>query len=169
VLIVLFCLLVAQTLACRQREPEAERRAALKATLAQMRSCLPAPAPASNPQLAIASVTRREQETSVRLLVVAGGEAVDFHLPVYLMSRGRWLIDDKERAYLLDENCREYKLKDRKSVDGKPLPLDGKVALKAGQAFEVRLLFPPLSEHAQLGALVYGATVIPFSLLLETR
>jgi hypothetical protein len=167
---VLYLLLVALLLAsCNRSDPEAARRAAVKATLERLSQCAPTATNNDKLKLAVAEITHQPLETSVRLVAYATSEQVDFYLPVYLMSRGRWLIHEQERAYLLDESCREYKLKDRKSIDGQPLPLEGKIVLKRGEAFEVKLSFPGLSEDARLGALIYGSTVIPFSLLHATR
>jgi hypothetical protein len=150
---------------CNRNDPEAERRAAVRATLDKLSQCAPATTNNDKLKLAIAEIMRQPSETSVRLVAYATSEQVDFHLPVYLMSRGRWLINEQGRAYLLDESCREYKLKDRKSTDGQPLPLDGKRSLKPGEAVEFRLSFPRLPDETRLGMLVYGSTVIPFSLL----
>ena len=154
---------------CNRSDPEAERHAAVKTTLDKLSQCVPTATANDKLKFAIAEITRQPSETSVRLVAYATNEPVDFYLPVYLMSRGRWLIQEQARAYLLDESCREYKLKDRKSIDGQPLPLDGKRSLKPGEAFEVKLSFPRLSEETRLGALIYGSTVIPFSLLPTAR
>lgn len=151
--------------ACARQNPEATRQAAVLATTTRLQGCLPSTTPNAAPPLAIAEITRLPQETSVRLVAFAGKEAVEFSLPVYLMSRGRWLINEKERAYLLDENCREYKLRDRKTLDGQPFPPDGKVRLKPGEAFAFKLSFQALPAEARLGALVFGATALPFVLL----
>lgn len=162
--------LVALLLAsCNRSDPEAERRAAIKATSDKLSGCVPAATSKEKLKLAVAEITRQPLETSVRLVAYATTEPVDFYLPVYWMSRGNWLINEQERAYLLDESCREYKLKDRKSTNGQSLPLYGKVSLKPGAAFEFKLSFPGLSEETRLGALVYGSTVIPFALLPAAR
>ncbi len=151
--------------ACARPDPEAARQAAVLATTARLQGCLKQATPNTASQLAIAEITRQPQETSVRLVVLAGKEAVEFYLPVYLLSRGRWLINERERAYLLDENCREYKLQDRKTLDGQPFPPAGKVSLKPGEAFAFNLSFQVLPAEMRLGALVYGANALPFALL----
>lgn len=154
---------------CRQNDPEAERRAAVKATLERLSQCAPKTSDNAKLKLAIAEITSQPLETSVRLIAYATTEPVEFYLPIYLMSRGRWTINETERAYLLDENCREYKLKDRKLTNAQSPPPAGKLSLKPGEAFEFKLSFPRLPEETRLGALVYGSTVIPFSLLPTAR
>lgn len=154
---------------CKQRDPLAEERAALDAAAVRLRGCLPQPTPVNDssrePRLAIVEITRQPQTITVQLAAVAGAEAVEFYLPVYLMSAGRWLINERERAYVLDERCGEHKLQDRKPVGDKRLPLDGKVSLKAGEAFSFKLVFPMVPDELRLGALVYGSTVLPLALL----
>jgi hypothetical protein len=104
----------------------------------------------------------------VRLVAYAMDEAVDFYLPIYRLSAGRWLINEKGRAYLLDERCREFKLKDRKmpsiSSGEQRVPLDGRIRLNPGQAFEATLVFPRLFDQTRIGALVYDGRVLPFTL-----
>ena len=156
--------------ACSRRDPAAELRAAMAGERAKLRACLPEHAPAEGgPGLAIAAVTREPSETRVRLVAYAVGEAADFDLPVYLMSRGRWLINDVGRAYLLDGQCREYKLKDRRPAERQKEAKNGRVRLERGEAFEVWLSFPRLPDEAHEGALVYGRRVLPFWLLSEPR
>src|SRR5262249_12520027 len=106
-------------------------------------------------------------ETSVRVVGYATTEAAEFDLPVYFMSRGRWLINERGRAYLLDEQCHEYKLKDRRTEQA--APQGGHVRLKPGEACEATLSFPRLSNEVREGVLVYGTRVLSFSLLIETR
>jgi hypothetical protein len=156
---------------CRQADPETERRAALKLTADSLRRCLP-PVETNQPAgLAIAAIARERdtETTTLRMVVYATTEPVEFHLPIYLMSRGRWMINDTGRAYLLDEHCRERTLKGTAAVNGKTLPREGVVKLQAGESFEFRLNFPTLPETMQMGALVYGSRVLPFSFLVETR
>ena len=152
---------------CARPGPEAQQKAALSAARARLSGCLPKAEPEGNLRLSIVSVEHLPDQTRVRLVAYAVGETVDFNLPVYQMSRGRWLIDDRGRAYLLDENCREYKLKDRKTTAGMAAPIDGHLQLKPGMAFETTLIFPSLPDDSRDGALVYGARVLPFSLLLN--
>ncbi len=148
---------------CRQPAQQADTAAATLA--ARLGSCLPEAEPEDSLKLAITAVTRTREETSLRLVAYTISEPADFYLPVYLMSRGRWLINEQGRAYLLDEQCREYKLKGRRIPAGKTASPQGLVQLKAGQAFELTLSFPPLPETVQAGALIYGKRVLPFSLL----
>ena len=151
--------------ACTRQNPEAARQAAVIATLARLQGCLKPAASNNSLQLAIAEITRQPQGTSVQLVALAGKEAVEFYLPVYLMSRGRWLINERERAYLLDENCREYRLQDRKTLDGRPFPPEGKVSLKPGETFAFKLSFQTLPAETRLGILVYGTNALPFAIL----
>jgi hypothetical protein len=158
------CLLTA---GCARRDPEAERQAAISATVAKLRSCTPEntnDATDSNLRLAISSISLNPNETSLQLVAFAPAEEVVFDLPVYYLSRGRWLINEKGRAYLLDENCREYKLRDKKITAGQAAAQNGKVKLNPGQAFEVTLSFPRLSDRTRMGLLIYGDRVLPFTL-----
>jgi hypothetical protein len=98
------------------------------------------------------------------LAVYAAGEAADFDLPQYLMSRGRWLINERARTYLLDEACREYRLKDRRLTVGE-VPQGGRIKVGAGEAREFTLTFPRLPDGVHAGALVYGGWVLPFYVL----
>ncbi|NOT61126.1 MAG: hypothetical protein HOP19_12980 [Acidobacteria bacterium] len=158
-------------LSCKQPDPEIQRRAALKLTMDNLRRCLPPAEVNQAAGLSIAAIAReRETETTtLRMVVYAPTQPAEFHLPIYLLSRGRWTINDTGRAYLLDEHCREHKLKGTAEVNGKTLPNDGIVKLKAGEAFEFRLNFPTFPETMQMGTLVYGSRVVPFSLLVEAR
>ena len=158
---------------CSHRDPEAERGAAVAEVFAKLHSCAPqneASEPEGNLKLAIASIELKPNETSVRLVAYAPDEPANFDLPVYSLSSGRWLINEKGekgekgRAYLLDQQCREYKLKGRGSSFTQAIPQDGRIRLDAGQAFEATLSFPRLTDEAQIGVLVYGNRVLPFSL-----
>jgi len=122
--------------------------------------------------LAIESVVSDKTATRVRLVAYARDEAVDFYLPVYRMSAGRWLINEKGRVYLLDEQCREFRLNDAKPspgslsdfLGGEKIPPDGRIRLRPGQAFEATLIFPPWADRARVGALFYDGRVLPFAL-----
>jgi hypothetical protein len=155
---------------CVRRDPEAEKRQAFNETFARLRSCVPpqkAPDQKAEDKLkiAIASVTNSPNETAVKIVAYALEEETDFNLPVYWMSRGRWLINEEGRAYLLDERCREHKLKDRRSATSERLPPNGRIRLNRGQALEAILSFPPLSDQTQIGVLVYGERTLPFWIL----
>jgi hypothetical protein len=154
---------------CRQSDPETARRTAIKVTLDRLSQCAPKTSDNAKLKLAIAEITSEPLETNVHLVAYATSEPVEFYLPIYLMSRGRWTINETERVYLLDESCREYKLKERKLTNTKAPPPAGRLNLKPGEAFEFKLGFPRLPDETRLGALVYGSTVIPFSLLPAVR
>src|SRR5215210_5872112 len=152
-LLVILCLIFA---GCSSRDTEAQRRAAMAATLAKLQSCAPNNEAEGEVNLAITSVTRQPNETSVRLAAYALDKPAEFDLPVYSLSRGRWLIGETARAYLLDEQCREYKLKERRSSEGMKATPDGRIRLEAGQVFETTLSFPRLPDGVQMGVLIYG-------------
>ncbi|HKQ80492.1 MAG TPA: hypothetical protein VJ810_42750, partial [Blastocatellia bacterium] len=102
---------------------------------------------------------------------------VDFYLPIYLLSAGRWVINEKGRAYLLNEQCREFKLYESKPSstsssifwEGGRIPQGGRIRLNPGQVFETTLVFPPLPDQTRVGALVYDGRFLPFTLLTETQ
>ena len=156
---------------CSRPVTEAEKRAAVDEFFTQARSCWPKDGESGTP-LAVGSVVGEKNATRVRLIAYARDEAVDFYLPVYRMSAGRWLINEKGRVYLLDEQCREFKLNDATPspgslsdfLGGEKIPPDGRIRLKPGQAFEATLLFPPAPDRARVGALVYDGRVLPFAL-----
>jgi hypothetical protein len=158
-LVVILCLVL---FGCTGRDPEAQRQVAMVATLAKLQSCAPSDEAEGDLKLAIASVTRQANETNLRLVAYALNKPAEFDLPAYSLSRGRWLIHETGRAYLLDEQCREYKLKERKSSI--EVPPNGQISLEAGQVFETTLNFPPLPDDARMGVLVYGRRVLPFLL-----
>jgi hypothetical protein len=158
---------------------EAEKKGAVDEFFAGARSCWPPDAPdvndgegAGNPRLAIESVVSDENATLVRLVAYAPDEAVDFYVPIYRMSAGRWSVNEKGRVYLLDEQCREFRLNDSKPSSksslifwgGGQIPKGGRIRLKPGQAFETTLAFPPFPDRTRVGALVYGGRVLPFAL-----
>jgi hypothetical protein len=164
ILIQLIPLLIISTVmgGCARRDPEAERQQAFNQTLDKMQSCAPGRNEEDIIKIAITGVTTNPNETAVRIVAYTLEEGIDFDLPVYWMSRGRWLINEQARAYLLDERCREYKLKDRRSSTKEALPPDGRIRLNRGQAFEAILSFPRLPDQTQIGMLVYGDRTIPF-------
>jgi hypothetical protein len=153
---------------CSSRDIEAEKRLAVGQYFARAASCKSDESPESDLHLAVVSVTNAPNATLVRLVGYARDAEVDFDLPVYRLSAGRWLIGEKGRTYLLDERCREYKLKDRKSDSsrGLKLPLDGRLRLRPGWAFEATLVFNPLPDDTRIGSLVYDGRVLPFTIAI---
>jgi hypothetical protein len=161
--------------ACAPPNPEAEKRAAIDEYFATAQACIPARAageePVDSPRLAIESVTTTADATRVQLVAYAFDQAVEFYAPIYRLSAGRWLINEKGRAYLLDDRCREWKLKDRKPPSGAPsnsstwrsIPLEGKIRLNPGEAVATTLVFAPLPEQTRIGALIYDGQVLPFT------
>src|SRR5262245_59956918 len=110
-------LLILCLASCSRPVTEAEKRAAVDEFFTQARSCWPNDRESAAP-LAVESVVSDKNATRVRLVAYARDEAVDFYLPVYRLSAGRWLINEKGRIYLLDEQCREFKLNDAKPSPG---------------------------------------------------
>jgi hypothetical protein len=168
------CLLISLSLclaACSRPVTQEEKRAAVDEFFAQARSCWPTDGKSGTP-LAVESVVRDKNAMRVRLIAYARDEAVDFYVPIYRLSAGRWLINENGRAYLLDEQCREFKLNGAKPsagslsdfLGGEKVPPDGRIRLKPGQAFEVTLAFPPLPDRVRVGALVYHGRVLPLAL-----
>ena len=155
-------LLVTGAASCRQekRLTEAEWRQSARA---KFHACIPDTQPDGNVRLALEAIRNEPDQTSVKLIAYAVHEAVEFDVPQYSMSRGRWLINEQGRAYLRDEQCNEYKLKDRTPTVGK-IPDSGRIQLKPGEAYELTLSFPRLLEEVKAGVLVYGNWVMPFYL-----
>lgn len=121
-------------------------------------ACLPESATAATDtgtKLEVIAATNTAEATEVRVRVTAPDHPVDFHFPAYQLSAGRWLINGRQRAYLVDEACRQFKLKDRRAVAGE-IPPNGLVPLRAGQQFEGVLLFPRLFAETRFALLAYG-------------
>lgn len=116
----------------------------------------------------IKSATLDPDGVRVVVLISATEQPVEFDLPVYRLSSGRWLINGKGRAYVMDESCRQYKLSDRKRIEGYDPPLEGHLSLKPGQRFESALIFPWVLNQAKAGILVYDDQILAFRLGLET-
>lgn len=165
-LLIAFSLISLNSCRREHRLTAAEWRQIAEAERAKFRACIPNTKdtkPEGNVQLALAGIQNEPHQTSVKIVAYALHEAADFDLPQYWMSRGRWLINESGRSYLRDEQCHEYKLKDRTPTVGK-VPDSGRIRLKAGEFYEVTLSFPRLSEEVRQGVLVYGNWVIPFTL-----
>jgi hypothetical protein len=173
------CLLVALSFClagCSHTVTEAEKKAAVDEFFAGARSCWPSDVSdgeeAGNPRLAIESVVSDGNATLVRLVAYAPAEAVDFYVPIYRLSAGRWSVNEKGRVYLIDEQCRELRLNESKPSPksslifwgGGRIPEGGRIRLKPGQAFETTLSFPRFPDPTRVGALVYGGRVLPFGL-----
>ena len=145
--------------ACRQNPvsvspTEGEKQAKLK-------SCTPDYHPDSKIQLSVSEIWNEGNQTKVRVAFLAPPEAVEFYLPQYSMSRGRWLMNERWRAYIRDEYCKEYKLQDRTSQSSGKIPDNGLIKLKANEKYEVILSFAKLSGESKKGVLVYGQWVLP--------
>lgn len=146
----------------RQLTPE-ERQQVIQTARQKLLACTPDTQPDSKVRLALGSIRNEPLQTSVTIVAYAVNEPVEFDVVQYSMSRGRWLINEKGRAYLRDEQCSEYKLKDRIPAVGS-VPDNGRIPLKPGEAYELTLYFPRLLEEMKSGVLVYGDWVVPFSL-----
>ncbi|MFN0120008.1 MAG: hypothetical protein ACKV2V_05855 [Blastocatellia bacterium] len=149
--------------------PPPDARAQARAVRDKMKSCLPVAETAPPYKLAATAIRREGEQT--RLHIVAwnpadkgpGARAIDFDAPNYLMSYGRWLINEKDRVYLVDQYCREFLLRERELMNRQKEARNGRVKLDPGEAVELQLSFAPLPDNIEQLALVYGATVLPLS------
>jgi hypothetical protein len=162
-LLIAFSLLSLNSCRRERRLTAAEWQQIAAAERAKFRACIPDIQPEGKVHLAFAGIQNESNQTSVRLVAYALDEPTEFDLPQYSMSRGRWLINERGRSYLRDEQCNEYKLKDRTPTVGK-VPDSGRIQLKAGEFYEVTLSFPRLPEEVRQGVLVYDNWVMPFVL-----
>ncbi len=110
--------------------------------------------------IAVHSVARTVTGTAVQMVAYTSADTAYLQLPLYTMSRGRWSIGEKGRAFLLDQECRSYPLLDV-TFEG-PRSGPGRIRLAPRQAVEVVLHFPPLSSSSQMALLVYDTAQIPF-------
>jgi hypothetical protein len=162
-LCVAFSLLSLNSCRRERRLTAAEWKQIAEDERAKFRACIPDTKLESKVHLALAGIQNEPNQTSVKLVAYALQEPTEFDLPQYSMSRGRWLINERGRSYIRDEQCNEYKLKDRTPAVGK-VPDSGRIQLKAGEFYEVTLSFPRLPEEVRQGVLVYGNWVMPFVL-----
>ncbi len=144
------------------KDPGAIRTAAVLESFAEISKCAQVGGAESLNNLAVVSAVNSSNETALKLVIYATNTQVEFPLPAYKLSAGRWLIGEKDRAYLVDEHCREFKLKDRRPPEGQKFPMDGIVRLNQGQAFEMTLSFYRLKETTRFGMLVYGGKTLAF-------
>lgn len=164
------CFLLIFSSGCSKRDPEAASREALSALQAKLLNCVRASQPVAGVRLAVVSFSREKEEARLRLVAynpaAAAGQpdksegAVEFDAPSYLMSRGRWLINDSGRVYLIDERCREYKLKNRQLTLRQSEAKNGRIRLEPGAACEMILSFARLPDDVQDVLLVYGTQVL---------
>lgn len=150
------------------KDPDSVRVAALAETVNNLSKCSSAGNGDGVAQLSVVSVTSAPNETAVRVVIYATDSPIEFPLPVYRLSAGRWLIGEKERAFLLDEKCREYKLRDRRSSANQKFPPDGIVRLNPGQSFEATFSFHRVKEDVRIGMLVYAGKSLPFVIQPQT-
>lgn len=125
---------------------------------ARLRGCLPQPAPLPAPPISIRSFARLAARTRVELVVWAEEQPFELQLPLYLSSRGRWLLGNDERVFLIDQECRQYGLQDVEFLPPRLSP--GTIRIPAHKAITGTLIFPPLGSRARFGALVYGQQVL---------
>ena len=144
------------------KDPDVIRTAAVTESVVKLAKCAQINAAESLENLALVSVTNAVNETGMKLVIYATNSAVEFPLPAYKLSAGRWLIGEKDRAYLIDEHCQEFKLKDRRPPEGKNFPQDGIVRLNPGGSFEMTLSFYRLKDTTRFGMLVYAGKTLPF-------
>jgi hypothetical protein len=149
--------------ACRQNlAPVIQLTEAEK--MAKLKSCTPDYQPDSKIKLSVSEIWSEGNQTKARVVFTAPPEAAEFYLPQYLMSRGRWLMNERWRAYIRDENCKEVKLQDRTPQSADKIPDSGLIKLKANEKYEVILSFAKLPEESSKGILVYGQWVLPVAL-----
>lgn len=136
---------------------EVEKRAKLK-------SCTPDFQPDSKIQLSVLEIWSEGNQTKAKVVFTAPNEAAEFYLPQYSMSRGRWLMNERWRAYIRDEYCKEYKLEDRTPKNSSKIPDNGLIKLKANEKYEVILSFAKLSGESSKGILAYGQWIVPVAI-----
>ncbi len=144
------------------KDPELVRRVAVAESLEAMSKCEKVSGAEHLPNLAIASVVNAPNETTLKLVAYAANSPVEFPVPFYRLSAGRWLIGDKDRVYLMDEHCRSFDLKDRRPPEGKKFPSEGILRLKPGESFEMTFSFYRLKDATRFGMLVYAGKTLPF-------
>jgi hypothetical protein len=120
--------------------------------------------PSSQPRLpvrlAVHSTERTKTGTTLHVVAYTTAEAGILQLPLYTMSRGRWSIGEKGRAFLLDQDCRSYPLLDVAFAGPRVGP--GQIRLAPGKSIDGTLRFPPFSGRPQMALLVYDTERIPF-------
>jgi len=156
--------IVATSCAHLQKEVTIERRDTLEQAVAELRRCLPPAAEQvkNKHQLAIAAIRILPKKTAVDLVAWAGSKPAALTLPLYVQSRGRWLIEENDRVYLVDQNCRTYPLLDVEFKQPRSAP--GVIQILPYHAIEGSLFFPPPSTSFRLGALVFGHRSLPLVL-----
>lgn len=120
--------------------------------------------PSSQPRLpvglAVHSVERTNNGTTLRIVAYTTSGPGILQLPLYTMSRGRWSIGENGRAFLLDQECRSYPLLDV-TFNG-PRIGPGQIRLAPGQSLDGTLHFPPFTGRSPVALLVYDTVQIPF-------
>ncbi len=176
VLPLVMLLLATVSTGCQRTEPPALTPAsALETALETLERCQPAPLTSQDPghkdsmepHLAIEAVAhetsdangRAAERTRVQLVAWSETKATTLTLPLYALSRGRWLLGDGERVYLVDQECRQYPLLDVEFSARRASP--GAIRLAPQQAVSGSLIFPPPGPRARLGTLVYGDRTLP--------
>lgn len=144
------------------KDPELVRRVAVAESLEAMSKCEKVSGAGHLPNLAIASVVNAQNETTLKLVAYAANSPVEFPVPFYRLSAGRWLIGDKDRVYLMDEHCRSFDLKDRRPPEGKKFPPEGILRLNPGESFEMTFSFYRLNDATRFGMLVYAGKTLTF-------
>lgn len=126
----------------------------LEQSISRLRGCLPTAESTSWERISISSIERLPNRTHIKLVVWAGEQSFDLQLPLYHSSRGRWLLGDQDRVYVVDQECRQYGLQDVEFLQPRQSP--GLIRIPAHQVITGTLVFPPLSTRARFGALIYG-------------
>lgn len=157
----LLALLIA-SFGCAKKDPEAIRTAAVIESFDEISKCNKVIGAERLANIAIASVVNIQNDTVLKLVAYTTNSPIEFPLPFYKLSAGRWLVGEKDRIYLMDEHCRGFELKDRRPPEGKKIPQDGILRLNPGESFEMTFSFYRLKETTRFGMLVYAGKVLPF-------
>lgn len=147
---------------CSKKDPEAIRTTAVIESFDELSKCNKVSGAEHLANIALASVVNVQNDTVLKLVAYATNTPVEFPVPFYKLSAGRWLVGEKDRVYLMDEHCRGFELKDRRPPEGKKFSQDGILRLNPGESFEMTFSFYRLKETTRFGMLVYAGKVLPF-------
>ncbi len=144
------------------KDPERVRSKAVSESFDAMSKCERVSGAERLANVAIALVVSAQNDTTLKVVAYAANTPVEFPVPFYKLSAGRWLIGEKDRVYLMDEHCRSFELKDRRPPEGKKFPQDGILRLNPGESFEMTFSFYRLKDATRFGMLVYAGKTLGF-------
>jgi hypothetical protein len=144
-----------------QRQSTATPVNSVDNALTRLLECLPPDVTSTSDPLriTISSINHLPKQTRIELVAWAENGSTTLNLPLYVRSRGRWILGENERVYLVDQECRTYGLNDVEFRQPRLSP--GIIGIPAHQAIRGALLFPPLGPRSRLGALVFGHRTLP--------